>query len=124
MPWALSKSVSKIQIAILHKAGKSKTEVTLYRPLNLTRSFGKILEKNKTHRVKNWRKNKNIIKKQQNGFRSKRSTNNYLFKLTQSLKQNIGKRFITSTVFLDVEKTFDQVWHAGLLHKMRNFGME
>ena len=50
--------------------------------------------------------------------------NDNLFKLTQSLKQNINKGFVTSAVFLDVEKVFDQVWHTSLLHKMKKFGMD
>ena len=50
--------------------------------------------------------------------------NDNLFKLTQSLKQNINKGFVTSAVFLDIEKVFDQVWHASLLHKMKKFGMD
>ena len=32
-----------------------------------------------------------------------------IFKLTQSLKQNINKGFVTSAVFLEVEKASDQV---------------
>ena len=50
--------------------------------------------------------------------------NDNLFKLTQSLKQNINKGFAASAVFLDVEKAVDQVWHAGLLHKMKKFEMD
>ena len=50
--------------------------------------------------------------------------NDNLFKLTQSLKQNISKKFVTSVIFLDVGKAFDQVWHAGFLHKMKNFRMD
>ena len=65
-----------------------------------------------------------IINKQQNGFRSKGNTNDNLFKLTQSLKQNIKKGFVTLAVFLDVEKAFDQVWHTSLLQKMKKFGMD
>ena len=65
-----------------------------------------------------------IINKQQNGFRSKGNTNDNLFKLTQSLKQNIKKGFVTSAVFLDIEKLFDQVWHTGLFHKKKKFGMD
>ena len=109
---------------MLHKPGKPKSEITSYRPLSLTSSLGKILEKIITNRVKDWCNENDIINKQQNGFRSKRNTNDNLLKLTQSLKQNIKKRFVTSAVFLDVEKAFDQVWHTGLLHKMKKFDMD
>ena len=118
------KVFKKSQITMLHKPGKPKSEITSYRPLNLTSYLGKILEKIITNRVKDWCNENDIINKQQNGFRSKRNTNDNLFKLTQSLKQNIKKGFVTSAVFLDVEKASDQVWHTGLLHKMKKFGMD
>ena len=104
---------------MLHKPEKPKSEITSYRPLSLTSYLGKTLEKIITNWVKDWCNENDIINKQQNGFRSKRNTNDNLFKLTQSLKQNIKKGFVTSAVFLDVEKAFNQVWHTGLLHKMK-----
>ena len=73
---------------MLHKPGKPKSEITSYRPLSLTSCLGKIEEKIITNRVKDWCNKNNIINKQQNGFRTKRSTNDNPFKLTQSLKQN------------------------------------
>ena len=109
---------------MLHKPEKPKSEITSYRPLSLTSYLGKILEKIITNWVKDWCNENDIINKQQNGFRSKRNTNDNLFKLTHSLKQNIKKGFVTSAVFLDVEKAFDQVWHTGLLHKMKKFGID
>ena len=109
---------------MLHKPGKPKLEITLYRLLSLTSCLGKILEKIITNRVKYWCIENDIINKQQNGFTSKRNTNDNLFKLTQSLKQNIKKGFVTSAVFLDVEKAFDQVCHTGVLHKMKKFGID
>ena len=39
------------------------------------------------------------------------------------VKKNINKKFVTSAVLLDVKKAFDQVWHVGVLHKMKNFGI-
>ena len=103
--------------------GKPKSEIKSYRQSSLTSCLGKILEKTITNRVKDWCNKNNIINQQQNGFGSKISTNDNQFKLTQSLKQNTIKRFVTSAVFLDVEKAFDQVWHADLLHKI-NFGID
>ena len=87
--------------------GKPKSEIKSYRQSSLTSCLGKILEKTITNRVKDWCNKNNIINQQQNGFRSKISTNDNQLKLTQSLKQNTIKRFVTSAVFLDVEKAFD-----------------
>ena len=105
---------------MLHKPGKPKS----YRPVSLTSCLGKILEKIITNKVKDWCNENDIINKQQNGFKSKRNTNDHFFKLTQFLKQNIEKGFVTSAIFLDVEKAFDQVWHTGFLHKMKKFRMD
>ena len=98
------KVFKKSQITMLDKPGKPKSKVSSYHPLSLTSCLGKIPEKLITNRVKDWCNNNNIINKQQNGFRSKRNANDSLFKLTQSLKKNINKKFVTSAVFLDVKK--------------------
>ena len=68
---------------MLHKPGKPKSEITSYRPLSLTSCMGNILEKSKKNSIKDWCNKNNIINEQQNGFRSKRSTNDNLFKLNQ-----------------------------------------
>ena len=78
---------------MLHKLGKPKYEVISYRMLSLTICVDKILE-NIRNRVKDSYSNNNIKNKQQNGFRSKRSTDDNLFQLTQPLKQNINKSLL------------------------------
>ena len=69
---------------MFHKPGKPKSEVTSCHPLSLASCSSKLLEKIITNRVNDCCNNNNIINKQQNGFRSKRSTKDNLFKLTQS----------------------------------------
>ena len=72
---------------MLHKPGKPKSEIKPYHPLSLTSCLGKILKNIITNRVKDWCNENDIINKQLNGFRSKRNTNDNLFKLTQSLRK-------------------------------------
>ena len=31
--------------------------------------------------------------------------------------------WVTRVVALDISKTFDRVWHAGLLHKLKSYGV-
>ena len=81
------KVFKKSQITMLHKPGKPNSEITSYRPLSLTSSLGKILEKIITNRVKDWCNENDMINKQQNGFRSKRSTNDK----SDLLKSKISK---------------------------------
>ena len=96
---------------MLHKTGKPKNKALSYRPLSITSCIGKILEKLLTNRIKSWAENNNIFNLQQNGFRKNRYTNDNLFKLSQSMRQNFNKSMISTVVFLDVEKVFDRVWH-------------
>ena len=73
-------------VTMLHKAGKPKNKTLSYRPLSLTSCVGKTLEKLLTNRIKKWAGNNNIFNLQQNGFRKNRSTNDNLFKITQSIR--------------------------------------
>ena len=109
---------------MLHKTGKPKNKALSYRPLSIISCIGKILEKLLTNRIKSWAENNNIFNLQQNGFRKNRYTNDDLFKLSQSMRQNFNKSMISTVVFLDVEKVFDQVWHKGLLSKLYDLGLD
>ena len=109
---------------MLHKTGKPKNKALSYRPLSITSCIGKILEKLLTNRIKSWAENNNIFNLQQNGFRKNKYTNDDLFKLSQSMRQNFSKSMILTVVFLDVEKVFDQVWHKGLLSKLYDLGLD
>ena len=60
----------------------------------------------------------------QYGFSSSRSTADLL---TVVLSDRIARVFnrsgATRPVALDISKTFDRVWHAGLLHKLKSYGI-
>ena len=109
-------------VTMLHKTGKPKNKGLSYRPLRLTACAEKILKKLLSNRIKKWAKNNNIFNLQQNGFWRNRSTNDNLLKITQSIRQNINKSTISTVVFFDVEKAFDQVRHKGLLTKLYELG--
>ena len=60
-----------------------------------------------------------FISKYQSGFRKSKSTNDHLFRLSQTIMESFsrgGEHVIA--VFLDVEKAFDNVWHNGLRYKI------
>ena len=63
-----------------------------------------------------------IITEHQSGFQPKDSTVNQLVYIYNTIISNldIGKdiRFI----FCDISKSFDRVWHTGLLYKLRKIG--
>ena len=47
-----------------------------------------------------------------------RTTDDHLFRLSQSVMESFNRREHVVTAFLDVEKAFDNVWHNGLRYKI------
>ena len=52
-----------------------------------------------------------FINKYQSGFRQAKSTDDHLFRLSQSVTESFNRREHVVAAFLDVEKAFDNVWH-------------
>ena len=59
-----------------------------------------------------------FINKHQSGFRKARSTDDHLFRLSQSIMESFNRGEHVVAAFLDVEKAFDNVWHNGLRYKI------
>ena len=55
-----------------------------------------------------------FINKHQSGFRKAKSTDDHLFRLSQSIMESFNRGELLVAAFLDVEKAFDNVWHNGL----------
>ena len=59
-----------------------------------------------------------FINKYQSGFRQVKSTDDHLFRLSQSVMESFNRREHVVAAFLDVENAFDNVWHNGLRYKI------
>ena len=59
----------------------------------------------------------------QYGFRSSRSTADLLTVVSDRIDRVFNRSGATRAVALDVSKAFDRVWHAGLLHKLKFYGI-
>ena len=59
-----------------------------------------------------------FFSKYQSGFRKSKSTNDHLFRLSQTIRESFNRREHVIAAFLDVEKAFDNVWHNGLRYKI------
>ena len=110
--WKITKVIK------LHKAGKPVDLVRRYRPLSLISSLGKPLEKAVADNLSNWTKSNKKFNKQQNGFRKNSSTNDNLLNLIKANKVGFYKGHLSSGIFLDVKKAFEQFWYDGLLFKL------
>ena len=59
-----------------------------------------------------------FINKYQSGFRQNKSTDDHLFRLSQSVMESFDRGEHVVAAFLEVEKAFDNVWHNGLGYKI------
>ena len=59
----------------------------------------------------------------QYGFRSSRTTAYLLTVVSDRIARAFNRFGATQAVVLDISKTFDKVWHVGLLHKLLSYGI-
>ena len=59
----------------------------------------------------------------QYGFRSSRSNVDLLTVVSDRNARAFNKSGVARAVALHVSKTFDRVWHADLLHKLKSYGI-
>ena len=59
----------------------------------------------------------------QYGFRFSRSTADLLTVVSDRLARAFNRSGATRAVALDISKAFDRVWHDGLLHKLKSYGI-
>ncbi|KAL4143778.1 hypothetical protein QTP88_006064 [Uroleucon formosanum] len=107
-------------VITIPKPGKDHRHPANYRPTALLSSLSKIFE-----RVILAKLNAAIgpkIRNEQFAFRPQHSTTHQLVKLFDQLTTNSNSKLRTAAVFLDVEKAFNRVWHAGLLYKLHALG--
>ena len=57
----------------------------------------------------------------QDGFRSCRLTTDLLTVVSDRIATAFNRSGATRAVALDIHETFDRVWHAGLLYKLKSY---
>ena len=104
---------------MLPKPDKFPSLTTSYRPISLISSIMKLFERVIEQRLRSHLEHIGFINKHQSGFRKAMSTDDHLFRLSQSIMEsfNRGER-VVAVFFFDVEKAFDNVWHNGLRFKI------
>ena len=59
-----------------------------------------------------------FFSKYQSGFRKSKSTNDHLFRLSQTIMETFNRGEHVIVAFLDVKKAFSNAWHNGLRYKI------
>ena len=108
----------------MHKKN-DKRFVNNYRSVSLLPVFGKIFEKiifNKTYKFLLEEK---LLNPNQSGFRPSDSCINQLIAITHEIFKafDCNPPLEVRSVFLDISKAFDKVWHEGLIYQIKSMGV-
>ena len=109
---------SSYTLRMLLKPDKLPSFTTSYRPISLMSSIKKLFERVIEQRLRSHLEKIGFLNKHQPGFRRAKSTDDYLFRLSQSIMESFNRGEHAVAAFLDVEKAFDNVWRNRLRHKI------
>ena len=93
------------------------------RTVSLLSVVSKVFEKLVNNRIVDHLEKCGIFSDFQYGFRSSRSTADLLTVVSDRIARGFNRSGATRAVALDISKAFDRVWHAGLLHKLKSYGI-
>ena len=90
-----------------------------YHPVSLLSVVNKVFEKLVNNRIVDHLEKCGLLSDFQYGLRSSRSTADLL----TVISDRIARAFNRSGATLYISKACDRVWHAGLLHKLKSYGI-
>ena len=109
-------------VPVFKNIGESSTAKN-YRPVSLLSVVSKVFEKLVNNRIVDHLDKCGLFSDFQYGFRSSRSTADLLTVVSDRIARTFNRSGATRAVALDISKAFDRIWHAGLLHKLKSYGI-
>ena len=94
-----------------------------YCPVSLLSVVSKVFEKLVNNRIVDHLEKCGLFSDFQYGFRSYRSTADLLTVVSDRIARAFNRSGATRAVALDISKAFDKVWLAGLLPKLKSYGI-
>lgn len=110
-------------ILLFPKPGKDLTNVDNYRPISLTLTVCKLMERILNRRIQQYVDEAGLIPDTQAGFRPHIDITDQLLKILTPIQLARERRQTTAIVALDMQRAFDTVWHDGLRYKLTNLGL-
>ena len=92
-------------------------------PVSLLSVVSKVFEKLANNRIVDHLENCGLFSDFQYGFRSSQLTANLLTVVSDRIARAFSRFGATRAVALDISNSFNRVWHAGLLHKLKPYGI-
>ncbi|EYC21212.1 hypothetical protein Y032_0020g6 [Ancylostoma ceylanicum] len=106
----------------IYKKG-SRNDVKNYRPICLTSSISKVLERIICRKIVSYLSENDLISPNQHGFLSNRSTTSALLSTVPLWHKEIEKGNFVSVCYIDYRKAFDSISIPLLLRKLTSFGI-
>ena len=126
MIWNASQCPKQWKEAILIpilKPGKDHANTLSYRPIALTSTICKLMERIVNSRLMWYLETNNLLTQHQSGFRKGRSTKDHIINLESSINKALANKESTLAVFLDIEKAYDMLWRGGIIIKLQVMGI-
>ena len=108
----------------VHKKNEKNVKAN-YRPISLLPVFGKILGKLIYDSLYSHLVSCELLNPNQSGFRPGDSTVNQMISITHTIFEafDCNPPLDVRSVYLDISKAFDRVWHDGLVYKLKRCGV-
>ncbi|GFX60398.1 RNA-directed DNA polymerase from mobile element jockey [Trichonephila clavipes] len=123
--WQIAQNLKLSTVIPILKPNKNASECKNYRPISLTSTLCKLMERVIHRRLMNWLIENKKLHFYQTAFRTHHSTTDQLFYLNQSIIDGFQEKPHKKTlaVFLDISAAFDRVWRQKLVHTIQGTGI-
>ena len=125
MIWYTSQCPKQWKNAILTpilKPGKDPSDPLSYRPISLTSTLCKLMERMVNSRLLWYIETNDLLTRHQSGFRKGRSTKDHILNLESCINKAHANKS-TLAIFLDIEKAYDILWRKGIIIKLQTMGI-
>ena len=110
-------------VPVLTNIGETSTAKS-YHPVSLLSVVSQVFEKLVNNRIIDHLEKRVFFSSDfQYGFMSSRSTAYLVTVVSNRIAGAFNRSGATRVVALDISKAFDRVWHAGLLYKLKSYGI-
>ena len=94
-----------------------------YRPVSLLPICGKFFARLIVNEMFSFFLANNLLAPNQSGFKPGDSCINQLLSITHDIYSSFDDGLEVRSVFLDIYKAFDKVWHEGIIYKLKQYGI-